>query len=337
MDDDEIIAAALEVLQRRKAGTPRLTVAEIYKAFAPAKKALKSWITVERALRPVLAFFGERDAMSLTVADTEDYRAERRTKDCRHGQGRKLSHKSINYEIQWFKTLLTWAVRGGRIKHNPIVTAKAARVQRHRNTSPTEEDIGKLLGLATTVMRVVILLAADSGMRRDEIRLCRWDWIDEGAKLITLPAQATKSQRERRVPISGRTLAAFRLLARHVRKPYLLHGTAGDPIPAVTINGWFRKLVDRSGVKAAPGDGRVHLHDLRHSYARRAARAGVRIEVISMILGHSTLQQTKDYLQTGDDDIADARETFEASLRQPPKHADTSDGVRLTRMEEKTS
>jgi integrase len=158
-------------------------------------------------------------------------------------------------------------------------------------------------------------------MRRDEARLCRWDWIDETAKMITLPAASTKSQRQRRVPISGRTIAAFRLLPRHLIKPYVLHNTDGDPFASVTINAWFRKIVDRSGVQAAPGDGRVHLHDLRHAYARRNARAGVRIEVISMILGHSTLQQTKDYLQTGDDDIADARETFEESLNGPLRPA----------------
>lgn len=325
MDDDEIIAAALAVLARRASRTPRLTVAQLYKPFAQAKKSLKSWITVERALRPVIEYFGDRDALSLTVADTEDYRAVRRKHECRHGKGRTLSDKSINFELQWFKTMLTWAVRGGRIGHNPIATAKSVKVKRNRKTSPTEEEIGLLLALANTLMRVVILLAADSGMRRDEIRLCQWDWIDDVTKMITLPAWATKSQKERRVPISERTLAAFRLLPRHLRKPYLLHGPDGDPFAAVTVNGWFRKIADASGVKAAPGDGRVHLHDLRHSYARRAARAGVRIEVISMILGHSTLQQTLDYLQTGDEDIADARETFEASLRKPGQRAKNPD------------
>ena len=37
-------------------------------------------------------------------------------------------------------------------------------------------------------------------------------------------------------------------------------------------------LVRAAGIVAAPGDGSVHYHDLRHSFARRAARAGVRID-----------------------------------------------------------
>lgn len=324
MDDDQIIAAALAIIQRRSTGAPRLLVSQLYEPFARAKAALKSWITVERALRPAIEYFGDRDVMSLTVADTEDYRALRRTKECRHGKGRKLGHKSINFELAWFKTMLAWAVRGGRISHNPIAAMTAAKVQRHRNTSPTEEEIGQLLAHADLTLSGFILFAADAGMRRDEIRLCRWGWVDLDARLITLPAASTKSQRERRVPIADRMLAWLRLTPRHVRSPFVFANpdNSGEPFAAVTINGWFRRVADRSGVKAAPGDGRVHLHDLRHAYARRSARAGVRIDVISMILGHANLQQTKDYLQTGDDDIADARETFDAALRKGPARAD---------------
>lgn len=321
MDDDEILTRALEIVRERSgARRPGLTVLQIYEPYKRAKAKVKSWRTIEQALAPVLEFLGTRPAMSLTVADTEDYREQRRTHQFRGGKGRTVSDKTINFQLQWLKCMLTWAARGGRIPHNPVAAMRAAKVSKHRKTSPTEEDIGRLLACADVTMRVVILLAADSGMRRDEIRLCRWEWIDESTRLLTLPAASTKSQKERRVPVTSRTFAALRLLPRHLKSSNVLHNAEkgdGMPFGSNAIDKSFGTIVDASGIKAAPGDVRVHLHDLRHSFARRSARAGVRVEVISVILGHASIQQTMAYLQTGDDDVSDALDTFEAALRRP--------------------
>lgn len=327
MDDDEILTRALEIVRERtEARRPGVTVLQLYEPYKRAKAKLKSWHTIEMALAPVLVFLGGRPAMSLTVADTEDYREQRRTHQFRGGKGRTVSDKTINYQVGWLKCMMTWATRGGRIPYNPLAAMRAAKVSKHRKTSPTEEDIGRLLACADVTMRAFILLAADSGMRRDEIRLCRWEWIDESTRLLTLPAASTKSQRERRVPVTSRTFAALRLLPRHLKGSYVFHNANkgdGTPIHFNAVDKIFRGIVEASGVKAAPGDVRVHLHDLRHAFARRAARAGVRVEVISMILGHASIQQTMAYLQTGDDDVSDALDTFEAALRRPAHRSET--------------
>lgn len=322
MDDDEILTRALEIVRERSEARrpPALTVQQLYEPYKRAKSKVKSWPTIEIALAPVLEFLGARPVMSLTVADTEDYREQRRTHQFRHSKGRTVSDKTINYQLGWLKCMCTWGVRGGRIPHNPIAAMRAAKVSKHRKTSPTEDEIGRLLAHADVIMRGFILMAADSGMRRDEIRLCQWDWIDESTKLLTLPAASTKSQRERRVPVTARTFAALRLLSRHLKSPYVFHNANkgdGSPYHFNAVDRTFRAIVEASGIQAAPGDVRVHLHDLRHSFARRAARAGVRVEVISMILGHAHIQQTMAYLQTGDDDVIDALDTFEAALRRP--------------------
>lgn len=324
MDGDELIARAFEELQRRAgAAATGLTVRQIYDAYEKVKCKGKSWPIVRGKLRPTVELFGARQATSLTIGETEDYRAARKLVAFPGGKGRTYQDQSINQELMWLKAILNWAVRGGRITHNPLALMKAAKAKKHRKTSPTEEEICRMLGHASTLMRAFILLAADSGMRRDEIRLCRWSWIDEGTRMLTLPAAATKSQRERRVPVTERTFAALAALPRHISSPFLFVNTNShsmvSPYNGATFDRWFHEIVDAAQVPAAVGDGRVHIHDLRHGYARRAARAGVRVEVIAMILGHANIQQTLAYLQTGDDDVIDALDVFEEGLRKPAR------------------
>lgn len=332
MDDDEILTRALEIVRERAAGSrPSLTVAELYEPYARAKAKVKSWRVIAGKLRPVLEWFGAHQCMAVRIADTEDYREHRRTFEWPGGKGRTLSDLTINFELQWLKCMFTWGVRGGRLAHNPLQAMRDAKAKKCRKTSPTEEEITALLAHANLQMTAFILLAADSGMRRDEIRLSRWDWFHEEERVVVLPAAATKSQKERRVPVTRRTWAALHALPRHLRSPHPFVNTNRDderPFGAEYFDDKFRDIVTAAGVRAAPGDRNVHIHDLRHAYARRAARAGVRIEVISMILGHATIQQTLVYIQTGDDDVSDALDTFEERLsRRPPRRSDSIDDV----------
>lgn len=330
MNEDEIIAAALVIAQRRAAGVPTITVKELYKPYAVAKGGRRSWKIIEGKLRPILEAFGDRDAMSLRVSDTEDYRASRRLIEFPGGKGRTYSDLSINFELQWLKAILIWATRGGRIPHNPLASMKDAKCKKTRKTSPTEDEITLLLDAADTLMRAIVLLASDSGLRRDEARCLRWDWIDEPNRVINLPAWATKSQKDRTVPVTARTFEALKLMPRHLRSPFVFINPRSKlerPYDGATIDRWFKDIVDEAGIQAARGDGRVHIHDLRHSYARRAARAGVRVEIISLILGHATLQQTMVYLQTGDEDVIDALDTFEDGLRKSARRAPRNQDV----------
>jgi len=316
MDDDELIAAALQVLQRRTSG-PSMPVRELVRLYLPTIAKPQTRTAIAGRLRPIVAAFGDREVLGLRVVEAADYRAARHATELPRGApGRFYGHKQINYELRALKTAIRWAVREGRLPHNPIADVKDAKVQKHRQTSPTEEEIGRFLALADTTYRALILLAADSGLRRDEARLMQWDWLDETTATVLLPGWATKNGKDRIVPLTTRTMAALRLLARHVRSPFVFArpNVEGTPMRDQEMDEKFKTIVIASGVKAAPGDGSVRYHDLRHSYARRAARAGVRIEVISRILGHSTIQQTLDYIQMADDDVIEAGEAFERGM-----------------------
>ena len=335
MNDDEIIQRALELLQRRAAGVgaPSITVRQLFDKYKTANQSRKSWWTIEDKLLPFVESVGNRDVMSLRVIDWSDYRAEREKQEIPRGApGRFRSAHTINCELQWAKAMFSWGVAQGRIPHNPIAAAKNVRTKSKRSTAPNEDEVGRLLALADEVLRVVILCAADSGMRRSEILGLRWEWVDKEDMAIRLPAWICKSGKARTVPLTTRTLEAMEALPRHLRSSYVLtNPDTGDPYSKVTVTNWFRDIARRSGVQAAPGE-QVVMHSLRHGFATNAVRRGVRLEVVSGMLGHASLDQTRDYIEVVDVDVAEGRAIFEAGIvkeqaRRGPKRIENSDVV----------
>lgn len=330
-DEDALLVRALEILQRRARGassTPTVTVKELYDKYEFAMaRALKSWQTMEHRLRAFVKKFGAREAMSLRVLDWSDFRAEREREEIPTGKpGRTRRASTLNLELGVIKAMFSWGVAEGRIPHNPIAAAKRVKTRRHRETAPHEADIESLLASAETRQRAVILCATDAGMRCSEICALSWEWIDREAMVIRLPSWACKNGRGGTVPATARLIDAIDAIPRSLRSPYVFTSPrSGAQFNRRTISRWFRDVADLSGVQATPADGRVVLHDLRHGYASNATRRGVRIEIVSEVLRHASLDQTRDYVQTSDADLHEARRLFEVGIerdqRRGPRRA----------------
>lgn len=56
----------------------------------------------------------------------------------------------------------------------------------------------------------------------------------------------------------------------------------GEPIHPHTLTKTFERLIKRAGLR------RIRLHDLRHTHATLALKAGVPVKVISERLGHES-------------------------------------------------
>ena len=65
------------------------------------------------------------------------------------------------------------------------------------------------------------------------------------------------------------------------------------------------EICDKVRLKAVISD--VSLHDLRHTYATRAAEVGVSMPVIARLLGHSTIWTTSRYLRAAERSVRISR------------------------------
>jgi site-specific recombinase XerD len=161
------------------------------------------------------------------------------------------------------------------------------------------------------VMRAYILACHDSMLRPNEARLIRRDRIGADGR-VELSSRETKGAKRRTIYLTPRTLAAFNELPIEAGNPYvfahrpygkwsLSQKKIGGPIGDRRLEYWFRRLCDLAGVDslAAPGDVRVHRHDLRASGASTADEMGARATAIRDALGHSTLAVTQIYLRSG--------------------------------------
>jgi site-specific recombinase XerD len=55
---------------------------------------------------------------------------------------------------------------------------------------------------------------------------------------------------------------------------------------------------------------KITIHVSRHTFANRAINKGIRLEVVSKILGHSTIQQTLNYIKISQSDLDEAMDMF---------------------------
>lgn len=322
MNEDELLAAALELLQRRAArrSEPSLTVRQLFAAYEAANKTARSWPIVLPRLLPFINGHAERNADGISVLDWTKHAQKRRETPLpsTHSKtGKCYGENTISNELSCVKTMFNFGVIQGLLRFNPIAAAKRLKKTRRRETAPKEWEIGRALAAcATPEQTVVVLCASDAGMRRGEILALRHDWIDYERKTITLPGYACKNRRGGTIPATQRLLDAIVALPRHIRHPYVLVSEKGDgPYSRFAIDRWWRDICDRAGIEAAPGDGTVHLHDCRAAAATNALARGVKLETVSRrILRHANLSTTQIYIRGEVGNLEEAIEAMEAGI-----------------------
>lgn len=284
-----------------------LPLSDLFAQYEVAQKARPGWRTAKSMLTPVLKLLGARDAGALTVRDWTEYRDSRA----------ELAPSSRNYTLFVLKAMLRWGVAEGLLAaESPLCRARTQPQKDHRETAPTEDDVTRLLAeVRQPRERVIVLCAVDSGMRRNEIRQLQWSWVDRDRLEIALPNWACKNHRGGIVPMTARLRGAIEAMPRVLRSPYVLaNPKTGEPYAREMLTKWWRELADLAGLKAEPGEVRVRLHDGRHAYVTQALERGVRLEVVSDVVRHASLDQTIIYRKRRPNDLRAARETFEAGI-----------------------
>ncbi len=226
------------------------------------------------------------------------------------------------------RVALNAALRQQRLTVNPAVHVELPPPSRSRVRPWEPAELGTFLDYAV-VDRLGALyeLIAMTGLRRGEAVGLTWDDIDVERGHLTVRRQLvqlghdvrvgrpkTKSGEDRVVELPAATIGV--LLAHRLRqdaerqawgkgwevapcllgeqlRPVALERLAftredGSPLHPEFVTRHFQLLASRAGLR------RIRLHDLRHGAASLRLAAGVPIEVVSKILGHSSIALTAD-------------------------------------------
>lgn len=154
---------------------------------------------------------------------------------------------------------------------------------RTRYLSPEEER--RLLEAATEASRQAIILAIDTGLRREELLSLTWAQVDESRGLIRT-TNLTKSGKIRHVPVTQRSAQILAQLPRSEDSPYVL--TNPDTGTRYTaLNRGLKAAMRRAGIAS------LSWHDLRRTAGCRwLQRDGKTMEEVSILLGHTDVKIT---------------------------------------------
>ena len=221
----------------------------------------------------------------------------------RTGQGLAISSvRGVHLVIH---KALADAVGAGLLPRNPAAQAKPprSRADSHELRYWTPSELRTFLDLIEGHrLEAALHLLAMTGARRGEVAGLRWMDVDLDAARITIrqslvsvggkiQVSSPKSNRGRMVDLDERTAAVLR---RHRARQttwgtdngnegdrFVFRAPRRDRLDPRALGNAFRWVVDRSDLP------RIRLHDLRHTHASIAVKAGVPIGVVSERLGHS--------------------------------------------------
>jgi site-specific recombinase XerD len=175
---------------------------------------------------------------------------------------------------------------------------------------PSEEEWRAILTAARHEPirnRVMLALAYDAALRREELCALRTDDLDPAHRTLRVRAETTKNRRERVVPYAAPTGALLRAYLERRRElsrargPLFLsesHRNAAAPITAWTWSKVVRALAARAGVE------RFHSHTLRHLCLTDLARAGWELHAIAGFAGHRNPTTTLAYIHLSGRELA---------------------------------
>ena len=235
---------------------------------------------------------------------------------------RPMAPRSVQYVHVILHRAFRDAVRWDRLVRNPCDSADPPKPGKtHRSTMRTwraDEMAEFLAATASDRLSVAWWMLVTTGMRRGELLGLAWDAIDldSGLASVRRTLVTTEARRKgdpgmswsepktdkgwRTVALDRATVAALRSHRARQLEERLAAGEAyddqslvicdvfGRPIHPKTLSYYFEHAVKTCGLK------RIRLHDLRHSHATLALKAGVHPRVVQERLGHANVGITLD-------------------------------------------
>jgi integrase/recombinase XerD len=176
---------------------------------------------------------------------------------------------------------------------------------------PTEQQWTEILAVAAEEPirnRVMLALAYDAALRREELCSLRTDDVDPANRSLLVRAETTKNRLERVVPYSAPTgvllsgYLAHRVTISRSRGQLFLSESRRNHAQPLSLWTWS-KVVRR--IALAAGAPRFSTHTTRHLCLTDLARMGWELHAIATFAGHRSTDTTLTYIHLSGRDLAD--------------------------------
>jgi integrase len=239
---------------------------------------------------------------------------------------------TINHKIASLKAALNKAVQWGILKSNPVSSIKLSRMDSSARIRYLTDDEEKRLretldiregkrrqerqrfnkwrqergykefpsfGVFTDHLKPMILLDLNTGLRRGELFNLEWRDINFVGRILTVVGKTAKSGKTRHVPLNDE---AYEVLQKwyEQRKPseFVFPGRDGGRMDNISTS--WERLIKKAKIE------KFRFHDLRHDFASKLVMAGVDLNTIRELLGHSDIAMTLRYAHLAPEKLAAA-------------------------------
>lgn len=230
--------------------------------------------------------------------------------------------KTINRRLAALAAYAHWLEQAGYVKNarNPVQGVKAVKEtalapkwldkkQRAALLRAIDKEVEdamrryprlRLMYLRDAAIVKLILFA---GLRVGEIIQLRMSDVvldDRKGSVIVREGKGTK---RREIPLNAKARKAlldYLQVRPDIESSELFLGQRNEGVQSKTIQRAVQRFAKKAGLK------NVTPHTLRHSFAKALIDAGVSLEKVATLLGHSNLNTTRIYTTPGEEDLEDA-------------------------------
>ena len=175
------------------------------------------------------------------------------------------------------------------------------RVEQKQMRVLSPDELDKILKVCKKPRdKALILFLVDTGLRRSEA--CSLEWIDVDIPSGVINIRRTKNKKARSVFIGVKTrraLLRYRRTISHEDNAPVFQTQSGTRFRNSGFRQVIRRISDKSGIPFS-------AHDLRRTFATLSLRAGMNVLHLQRLLGHSSLEMIRRYVQMAKDDLLEA-------------------------------
>jgi len=228
-------------------------------------------------------------------------------------QERQAKPATINRQLAAIRAYAKCSQESGQISTDPmrgvrpVPTQKLApkwldRGQQHALVSTAEKALNAAKTESAKMLAqrdlTIVKTLLETGLRIGELCALRISDVIISSRKGKVIVRQGKGERRREVPLNADAREALTnwLELRGEDGSLLFSGKRGE---GISVSGVHRRLAELGRIAKVE----VHPHTLRHTFSKNLIDAGVSLEKVASLLGHSSLNTTRIYTTPGERDL----------------------------------
>jgi integrase/recombinase XerD len=215
-----------------------------------------------------------------------------------HEQDRGLKVSTVKMRLGFLKAFLRFLVERDVICAQVLSKRMIIKVADALPRAMDPDDVSRLISVIDHVRdRAIVLVLLRTGMRIGELLNMLMEDVNLKERRIEIH-EAGKTGVGRVVYVSDDALrelqAWFKIRESH--KSYVFYAQGRHTMSYPSARAMFHKYLDKAGLSHKG----YTLHCLRHTCASELLNAGMRLECVQQLLGHSSIEMTRRYARLTD-------------------------------------